>query len=146
MRPLIRLLTVLLAAATLFACSTSYRSSNRPSAPVTINGHCEQRETDGYSDAIKLMVSNNVVNALDWTTQPDNRSCRFELKNFTQTSTQPVADLQSKTDRNCHIYVWRDNNHITVATNNCQSLCAANDKILPVLLNPSTGDCMDKRK
>lgn len=146
MHPFIRSLTVLLAALVLFACSTSYRSSNRPSAPVTLNGHCEQRETDGYSDSIKLSVVNNVVNALDWTAQPDQRSCRFELKRFTQVSTQPVADLQSKIDPKCHIYVWRDNNHVTVAANECQSLCAANDKMLPVLLNPLTGDCMDKRK
>lgn len=144
MPPTLRLLTLLMVTGALFACSTSNRSAYRYAPPVTLNGHCEQREVDGYSDNIRLIVDSNAIKALDWTAKPDSRSCHFELKNFTQVPNRQVADLQSNTDRNCHIYVWRDNNHITVATNTCENLCAANDKMLPVLLNPLTGGCMSK--
>lgn len=141
----LRILALVLATTTLFACNTTSRSAYRQSMPVTFNGYCEQREVYGYSDTIRLTVDNNAIKTLDWTAKPDSRSCHFELKNFTQVPNRQVADLQSNSDKNCHIYVWRDNNHITVATNACENLCAANDKMLPVLLNPLTNTCVAKK-
>ncbi|TDR31388.1 hypothetical protein [Hydromonas duriensis] len=113
--------------------------------PVTIQGNCQQRdETDGYRDKISIAVKDNVVSALDWTANPRSGSCRFQLKDFTQVSSSPTADLQSKKDKNCHLYVWQDDHHITVASYSCRKLCRVNDKILPVLLDPQTGNCKAK--
>ena len=109
--------------------------------PVTIEGNCEQRAADGYRDKINISVKDNVVSALDWTANPRAGSCRFELKNFTQVSTKPNTDLQSKKDKKCHIYVWQDERHVTVAVYGCKKVCKQNDRILPVLLEPQTGAC-----
>lgn len=113
--------------------------------PVTIHGNCLQRdETDGYRDKISIDVKDNVVSAMDWTANPRAGSCRFQLKDFTQVSNSPNADLQSKKDKKCHVYVWQDDHHVTVASYSCRKLCRINDKILPVLLEPQTGNCKPK--
>ena len=155
LKPL-RLIAAMMCTLALFACSTTNDtpSASTPEAlplptkntgPVTVRGNCQQRETDGYGDKIKLEVDKNDVKALDWTAQPHGRSCRFELKNFTQTANQPIADLQSKKDKKCHVYVWQDDDHITVAVYSCKKVCRSNDKILPVLLDPKTGNCQPKK-
>lgn len=109
--------------------------------PVTIEGNCEQRSIDGYRDKIKISVKDNVVSKLDWTASPRAGSCRFESKNFTQVSDRPNADLVSKKDKKCHVYVWQDERHVTVAIYGCKKICKQNDRILPVLLEPQTGAC-----
>ena len=114
---------------------------SKPIGPVTVNGSCEQRDDMGYSDKINVVVKDNVVSALDWTARPRGSACRFLLKNFTQVSSTPIANLQHKKDKKCHIFVWQDERHITVATNNCRKVCGQNDRLLPVLLDPNTGSC-----
>lgn len=132
----------------LTACQTplstspqSQTSPTRNTGPVTIEGSCEQRAVDGHRDKIKISVKENVVSALDWTANPRAGACRFELKNFTQVSTKPNADLQSKKDKKCHVYVWQDDNHITVSMYGCKKTCKQNDRILPILLDTQTGRC-----
>ena len=153
----LRFITLTISALALFACSTpnSTPTTTQPEAvaqqvkrntgPVTTKGNCQQRETDGYGDKIKLEVDQNNVKVLDWTAQPRGGSCRFELKNFTQISNQPIADLQSKKDKKCHVYIWQDDDNITVAVYACKKSCRLNDKILPVLLDPKTGNCQPKK-
>ena len=114
---------------------------SKPIGPVTVNGSCEQRDDMGYSDKISIVVKDNVVSALDWTAKPRGNACRFLLKNFKQISSTPIANLQHKKDKKCHIFVWQDERHITVATNTCRKVCGQNDRLLPVLLDPSTGSC-----
>lgn len=113
----------------------------KPIGPVSVSGDCEQRDEMGHYDKITIDVKDNVVNKLDWTAKPRGRSCRFELKSFTQVSSTPTANLQHKKDKNCHVFVWQDERYITVATNNCRKVCSQNDRLLPVLLNPKTGAC-----
>ena len=148
---LFKKLSVALFAALLAACqntttTTGGGTSGTPSkprntGPVTLEGKCEQRTADGYRDKIKISVKENVVSELDWTANPRAGACRFELKNFTQIATTPQADLQSKKDKKCHIYVWQDDRHVTVAVYGCKKICKQNDRILPVLLEPKTGAC-----
>ena len=114
---------------------------SKPIGPVTVNGSCEQRDDMGYSDKISIVVKDNVVSALDWTAKPRGNACRFLLKNFKQISSTPIANLQHKNDKKRHMFVWQDERHITVATNNCRKVCGQNDRLLPVLLDPSTGSC-----
>lgn len=151
-----RLAALMLCSLALFACSTPNNTPKATSSdvmplpqkntgPITIKGNCQQREQDGYADRITVEVDKNNVKALDWTAQPRGRSCRFELKNFTQVSNQPIADLQSKKDKKCHVYMWQDDDHITVAVYACKKQCRSNDKILPVLLDPKTGNCQPKK-
>jgi hypothetical protein len=122
--------------------STGGTVSKSPNTgPVTLDGKCEQRSPDGYRDKIKLTIKENVVSELDWTANPRAGSCRFELKNFTQVDTLPTAALQSKKDKKCHVYVWQDDRHVTVAVYGCKKICKQNDRILPVLLEPKTGAC-----
>lgn len=117
----------------------------RNTGPVTINGNCHERnETDGYRDKITISVKENVVSAMDWTANPRAGSCRFQLKDFKQVSDTPHAALQSKKDKKCHVYVWQDDHHVTVASYSCRKLCRVNDKILPVLLDAQTGNCKPK--
>lgn len=123
------------------AVNTLSSMSHKISRPVSIDGYCSQTDEGGYRDQIKINVSNNTVQALDWTANPKQGSCRFQLSEFTQVSTRPTADLQSKTDRRCHVMVWQDRNHITVAANGCQSSCAVSEQLLPVLLDAQTGGC-----
>ena len=111
------------------------------SQPITLNAACEQREEDGYMDKITLNIRNNVVEKLDWTSNPRQGKCHFELKDFNQVATQPQTDLQSRFDKKCHIYVWQDARYVTVSTNNCAKVCDVNDQLLPVLLDPKTGGC-----
>lgn len=152
-----RLAVMVLSTLTLLACNTPNSATTalpesvmqqlpqKNTGPVSVKGSCKQREVDGYGDKIKLEVEKNDVKALDWTAQPRGSACRFELKNFTQTSNQPIADLQSKKDKKCHVYIWQDDDHITVAVYACKKLCRSNDKILPVLLDPKTGNCQPKK-
>ena len=130
--------TALISVLLLNACSTLMpsRSSN-----VNFNGTCEQREEDGYYDFIKLKVNHNVVSQLEWTANPRQGRCQFNLNEFTQVKTRPQVDLQSKVDRRCHIYIWENGRYISVSPVNCQTVCAQNDRILPVLLNERTSSC-----
>lgn len=134
-----RLLTgaVLLGALLLNACGTITPRSHA----VNFNGACEQREEDSYYDNIKLKVANNVVEQLDWTANPRQGRCQFNLAEFTQVKTQPQVDLQSKADRKCHIYMWNNGQYISVSVLNCQKVCKPNNNILPILLNERTGNC-----
>lgn len=109
--------------------------------PVTIDGNCVQKDITGYADNAKLVVDDSAVKSMDWTAKPRGASCRFELKNFTQVATKPNIDLQSKKDKKCHMYIWQDERHVTLAVSNCRKVCASNDKILPVLFKPKTGAC-----
>lgn len=106
----------------------------KPLGPVTVDGSCEQKDEHGYYDKIKVKVKENVVSELDWTARPRGAACRFQLKNFTQTSSAKQAELESKKDKKCHIYVWHDQRHVTVAVYNCKKICGQNDRLLPVLL------------
>lgn len=124
--------------------ASSSSGASRNTGPVTTVSNCEQRETDGYADKIRLVVNDNQVTELDWTASPRGGSCRFQLKNFSQVSVKPTADLQSKTDKKCHLYVWQDDSHITVAAYSCKKSCKLNDKVLPVLLDTKTGNCKAK--
>ena len=130
--------TALISVLLLNACSTLMpsRSSN-----VNFNGTCEQREEDGYYDFIKLKVNHNVVSQLEWTANPRQGRCQFNLNEFTQVKTRPQVDLQSKVDRRCHIYIWENGRYISVSPVNCQTVCAQNDRILPVLLNERISSC-----
>lgn len=126
----------------LHACSSLQPGgSSGYNQPVTINASCEQREEDGYYDKITVSVNQNVVQSLDWLSNPRQGKCLFQLKDFTQIATQPQADLQSRKNKKCHIYVWQDARFVTVSTNNCAKVCAVNDHVLPILLDPQTGGC-----
>lgn len=128
---------LLLSTLLLNACGTL-----APRSPaVTFNGTCVQREEDNYYDNIKLNVNNNVVEQLEWTANPPQGRCQFNLSDFNQVRTRPQVDLQSKTDRRCHLYMWNNGQYISVSTFNCQSVCAPNNHILPILLNERTGSC-----
>lgn len=109
--------------------------------PVTINGNCVQKDVTGYADNAKLVVEDNIVKSMDWAAKPRGASCRFELKNFKQVSSKPNIDLQSNKDKKCHMYVWQDERHVTLAVSNCRKVCGANDKVLPVLFEPKSGAC-----
>ena len=122
----------------LHACSTLAPSR---SSDVNFQGACEQREEDNYYDFIKLKVNSNVVEQLEWTANPRQGRCQFNLADFTQVKTRPQVDLQSKKDRRCHIYMWENGQYVSVSVLNCKSVCAQNDRILPILLNERTGSC-----
>ena len=111
------------------------------SPAVTFNGTCEQREEDSYYDNIKLKVNNNVVEQLEWTANPRQGRCQFNLADFNQVKTQPQVDLQSKADRKCHVYMWNNGQYISVSVLNCQTVCKPNNHILPILLNDRTSSC-----
>ena len=129
---------VLLGTLLLNACGTI-----APRSPaVTFNGACEQREEDNYYDNIRLKVNNNVVEQLEWTANPRQGRCQFNLADFSQVKTQPqVVDLQSKADRKCHVYMWNNGQYISVSVLNCQTVCQPNNHILPILLSARTGGC-----
>ena len=120
------------------ACSTLAPSR---SPDVSFKGACEQREEDNYYDFIKLKVNSNVVEQLEWTANPRQGRCQFNLADFTQVKTRPQVDLQSKKDRRCHVYMWNNGQYTSVSILNCKSVCAQNDRILPILLNERTGSC-----
>ena len=128
------------------ACGTIIPSvsSSSKSPEVTFNGSCEQREEDGYYDNIKLKVDHNSVEHLEWTANPRQGRCQFNLSDFKQVATHPQTDLQSKKDRRCHLYIWENNQYISVSVLNCKSVCKQNDRILPILLNPNTNSCQQK--
>ena len=128
-------------ALTLNACALFNFGGGGYSKPVTLNAACEQREDDGHYDKINLKIVQNTVQSLDWTSNPRQGKCQFKLADFTQVATQPQADLQSRFDKQCHLYVWQNGQYVTVSTNNCAKVCAVNDYLLPVLLDPNTGAC-----
>lgn len=134
----------------LSACSHTQPSTNPQTTAtnkvsrgqgITFKGGCTQKEEDNYQDQLTLEIVNNQVQALDWTAHPRQGVCRFKLEDFTQVASQPQTDLQAKRSAKCHIYVWQDARFITVASNNCQSICAVNNHVLPVLLDPNTRGC-----
>lgn len=143
----LKTILIFVTACSLTACQTAsvdpsvVKPVTKNNGPITIKGHCVQRETDGHRDKITVEMEGNKVKSFDWTAQPRAGSCRFQLKDFTQISTLPNADLQSKKDKKCHIYAWQDDDHITLAIYGCKKICKQNDRILPILLDIKSGAC-----
>ena len=112
--------------------------------PITIEGHCAQREEDGFREDARLSVIDNRVRALDWQLWVGQRgSCRFAFDDFRQTRERPHVELVARDDRDCKLMVWQEPRRITLAHTGCAARCTPGvyDEAWPVSFDPSSGAC-----
>ncbi|MEZ5738719.1 MAG: hypothetical protein R3E68_04110 [Burkholderiaceae bacterium] len=116
---------------------------------MTLAGHCDQREIDGYAENARLDLRNGTVHELSWNIQVGRRgSCRFSFDQFRQTHTDPVVQLLARNGSGCRLMVWGDPRRITLAHASCATFCSPGvyDKAWPVMFDPQSGKCADTER
>ena len=112
--------------------------------PITIDGHCAQREEDGFREDATLAIDDNRVRAIDWQLWVGQRgTCRFALADFRQTREKPQIELAARDASGCKLLVWQEPGRVTLAHAGCESRCTPGiyDEAWPVLFDPPTGRC-----
>lgn len=112
--------------------------------PISLDGRCEQRESDGFREQARLNIQANQVQALSWQLWVGSRgSCRFELAEFRQTRERPHIELSARDGSGCRLMIWRDDRRVTLGHAGCASRCSGNiiEEAWPVMFDPSSGAC-----
>lgn len=114
-----------------------------PTRPITVRTDCAFRDETGYNGAMKLAIDQARVQAFDaWVSIPRSGTCRFDLRNFTQTRELPTVELKHRSDR-CVVRVWEQGERVTVAFNECQKMCSGDawEQLWPILNDRRDGSC-----
>lgn len=112
-----------------------------PERPLNVKTSCRFRDHTGYGGRLDLQVRNDDVRAFRAeVTIPKRGNCRFELKDFQQSSQRPVALAGGE---NCEVRVWEQKEHVTVAFRDCRTQCSGDsfDYLWPILVDARTGKC-----
>ncbi|MGE0314658.1 MAG: hypothetical protein AB7P21_23825 [Lautropia sp.] len=113
---------------------------------LSLAGHCEQREDDGFRENASLNVRGGVVQSLAWQLWVGKRgSCRFDYADFTQTKQSPHIEMTARDGSGCRLLIYQDRRRVTLAHAACQRRCtgAIYDEAWPVMFDPATGRCAD---
>jgi hypothetical protein len=114
-----------------------------PTRAITVKTDCAFRDETGYNGALKLAIEQARVQAFDaWVNIPRRGTCRFDLRNFTQTRELPTIELTHLSDR-CVVRVWEQGERVTVAFNECQKMCSGDawEQLWPILNDRRDGSC-----
>ncbi|MEY3665926.1 MAG: hypothetical protein RLZZ153_2108, partial [Pseudomonadota bacterium] len=112
--------------------------------PINLEGHCEQRESDGFREQARISVRSNQVHSLSWQLWVGSRgSCRFEFADFRQTRSRPHIELNARDGSGCRLLIWQDDRRITLGHAGCASRCTGSilEEAWPVMFDPRSGAC-----
>lgn len=135
---LLPLLTALLG-----ACALIERPTPIPVRALNVQADCSYRDETGGSGALRLDVVAARVRAFAATANfPQHGNCRFALKDFRQTKGMPAVEL-SQPDVPCIVRMWEQGTRVTVAFQQCGSMCSGSawDQLLPLIYDRRDGSC-----
>ncbi|MDR2240177.1 MAG: hypothetical protein LBE33_07020 [Zoogloeaceae bacterium] len=114
-----------------------------PVRPLNVKAECRINDEAGLTGALTLNITEAKVNAFAATVNiPKHGTCRFALKDFSQTKTLPIVEL-SQTKGNCIVRVWEQGERVTVAFSRCEKQCTggAFSWLLPIIHDRRDGTC-----
>ena len=116
-----------------------------PDRALNIQADCTSRDERGYTETIKLSVTNGLVSQLEARIiVPKRGSCSFQLADFRQTRSAPHVELVARSGSSCTTRMWYQQNRFTLAFSDCIEMCmprGTEDYIWPIELRLSDGAC-----
>lgn len=114
-----------------------------PDRPLNVKTNCSFRDHTGYRGHLDLQVEDADVRRFRAEVNiPKHGACRFDLRDFQQAGTSPVALAKAGGDE-CRVRVWEQQGRVTVAFRDCQAQCSGEsfDYLWPILVDARTGKC-----
>lgn len=114
-----------------------------PTRALNLKTECRFRDETGYNGELKIAVEDARVNAFEARVNiPQRGTCNFNLKNFRQTRELPTVELSHR-DNRCVVHVWEQGERVTVAFQQCQSMCSGRawEYLWPILAYRGDGSC-----
>ena len=114
-----------------------------PDKALDIRTKCSFRDVAGGRGTMDLQVSKaEVKRFIAEVNIPRRGLCRFDMKNFQQTSKLPNVVLTDD-ESGCVVRMWEQEKGVTVSFNACQSKCSgeAFSYLWPILVDSRNGRC-----
>ena len=114
-----------------------------PVKALNVQTKCAFRDAIGTHGKLDLLVKNAEVQRFSAEVTILKRgTCRFDLKNFRQTSTLPAVLLNEKAG-DCLVRMWEQDKGVTVAFNGCEVQCSGESfsYLWPILVDTRNGRC-----
>lgn len=114
----------------------------QPNRPLNVATRCEFKDETGYGGSLDLHVAESQVQRFEARVDIPNRgTCRFDLKEFRQAGTAPVALRKDRSA--CAVRLWEQEGRVTVSFLDCRSQCSngSADYLWPILVDAGTGQC-----
>lgn len=114
-----------------------------PTRALNVATECSFRDETGYGGKLKLSIEQAKVQAFEAAVDiPKRGICKFNLKNFRQTRELPTIELSHLRDP-CVVRVWEQGTRVTVAFQQCRSMCSGNAwaHLWPILNDRQDGSC-----
>jgi hypothetical protein len=114
-----------------------------PDKALEIRTKCSFRDVGGGRGTMDLQVSKaEVKRFIAEVNIPRRGLCRFDMKNFQQTSKMPNVVLTDD-ESGCVVRMWEQEKGVTVSFNACQSKCSgeAFSYLWPILVDSRNGRC-----
>ncbi len=114
-----------------------------PDKELDVRTRCSFKDVQGGRGSMDLQVTKaEVKRFVAEVTIPKQGLCRFDMKQFEQTSKMPNVVL---TDREsaCTVRMWEQEKGVTVAFNSCQAKCSGDafSYLWPILVDTRSGRC-----
>ena len=114
-----------------------------PDKALDIRTKCSFRDVAGGRGSMDLQVTKaEVKRFVAEVNIPRRGLCRFDMKNFQQTSKMPNVVLTDD-ESGCVVRMWEQEKGVTVSFNACQSKCSgeAFSYLWPILVDSRNGRC-----
>ncbi|MBL8486279.1 MAG: hypothetical protein JNK22_04265 [Rhodocyclaceae bacterium] len=114
----------------------------QPNRPLNVATRCEFKDETGYGGSLDLHVAESRVHRFQARVDIPNRgTCRFDLNEFRQAGTTPVALKKERSD--CAVRLWEQEGRVTVSFLDCRSQCSngSADYLWPILVDAGSGKC-----
>ncbi len=114
-----------------------------PDKELDVRTRCAFKDVQGGRGSMDLQVTKaEVKRFVAEVTIPKQGVCRFEMKQFEQTSRMPNVVLNDK-DSACTVRMWEQEKGVTVAFNSCQARCSGDafSYLWPILVDTRSGRC-----
>ncbi len=115
-----------------------------PIKPITVSSRCSQKDEQGTTTRLNLKVKDSKVLSLNASIEiPKHGSCRFDLSEFEQTAVLPQLVLTHRTQSQCNIRMWAQDQQIAIAYTTCAQACSGDsfDYLWPTLVDSRSGRC-----
>ena len=114
-----------------------------PDKALDIRTKCSFRDVAGGRGTMDLQVSKaEVKRFIAEVNIPRRGLCRFDMKNFQQTSKLPNVVLTDD-ESGCVVRMWEQEKGVTVSFNACQAKCSGDafSYLWPILVDSRNGRC-----
>ena len=114
-----------------------------PDKALDIRTKCSFRDVAGGRGSMDLQVTKaEVKRFVAEVNIPRRGLCRFDMKNFQQTSKLPNVVLTDD-ESGCVVRMWEQEKGVTVSFNACQAMCSGDafSYLWPILVDSRNGRC-----